>query len=73
MNQHQLHLKRGLTGLVVVLASVAMAACTTTGSQKKKPKPPPPPPPGSDMSSQPWARPEKDWEGGRPAFLPNQD
>jgi hypothetical protein len=47
--------------------AVALAGCESTEKNKK---PPPPPPPGSELSSQPWARPEKEWEGGRPAFLP---
>jgi hypothetical protein len=56
---------------LVLLAVVAAGAvgCETTG-QKKNRKPPPPPPPGNEMSTQPWARGEKDWELGRPAFLP---
>jgi hypothetical protein len=54
-----------LLGLLIC----GLGACATT-EPKKKPKPPPPPPPGSDLSTQPWARPEKDWEGGRPAFMP---
>ncbi|MFN0125392.1 MAG: hypothetical protein ACKV19_01755 [Verrucomicrobiales bacterium] len=55
------------------LVALSMVGCTTGSEPKKKPKPPPPPPPGSELSSQPWARPEKDWEGGRPAFLPSQN
>lgn len=38
---------------------------------KPKKRPTPPPPPGSDISSQPWAKPEKEWEGGKPAFMPS--
>jgi len=55
---------------VLGAALLALGACTSASDPKKKPKPPPPPPPGSDLSTQPWARPEKDWEGGRPAFMP---
>lgn len=57
--------------LAALAALVVLGACTTGSEPKKKPKPPPPPPPGSDLSTQPWARPEKDWEGGRPAFMPS--
>ena len=53
----------------VTLATLAvLCACQTTETKKKKP--PPPPPPGSDLSTQPWSRGEKDWELGRPAFMP---
>jgi hypothetical protein len=54
----------------VAVAVVLQAGCETT-EQKKNRKPPPPPPPGSELSTQPWARSEKDWELGRPAFLPS--
>lgn len=57
--------------ILTAAAMVMLGACTSTAEPKKKPKPPPPPPPGSDLSTQPWARPEKDWEGGRPAFMPS--
>ena len=53
--------------------AIALGACASTAEPKKKPKPPPPPPPGSDLSTQPWSRPEKDWEGGRPAFMPSSN
>jgi hypothetical protein len=53
------------------IAFALLGACAADSTPKRKPKPPPPPPPGSDLSSQPWARPEKDWEGGRPAFMPS--
>ena len=56
-----------LAGAILAL----LGACASDSTPKRKPKPPPPPPPGSDLSSQPWARPEKDWEGGRPAFMPS--
>jgi hypothetical protein len=52
------------------LAALALAVIGCESTDKKNKKPPPPPPPGSELSSQPWARPEKEWEGGRPAFLP---
>jgi hypothetical protein len=58
---------------VLTMVLFALGACTSASEPKKKPKPPPPPPPGSDLSTQPWARPEKDWEGGRPSFMPGSN
>ena len=55
-------------GVIAVAAVALIASCETT--EKKNRKPPPPPAPGSDLSTQPWARGDKDWELGRPAFLP---
>lgn len=54
--------------MMCVLATLVTTSCATTEPKKKRPTPPPPP--GSDLSSQPWSRPEKDWEGGKPAFMP---
>ncbi|MGI8604096.1 MAG: hypothetical protein ACR2OZ_14050 [Verrucomicrobiales bacterium] len=76
-----------LIGLAPLCALLALAAvlpgCESVDERlvfsdgiftdKKKKKPPPPPPPGSELSSQPWSRPEKDWEGGRPAFMPTSN
>ena len=66
-------MSRRFQPLIIVGACVMLASCVSTSEPKKLPKPPPPPPPGSELSTQPWARPEKDWEGGRPSFMPGNN
>lgn len=64
----ELHLAGWWRAAACVMMALLAIACETTEPKKKRP--PPPPPPGSDLSSQPWNRPEKAWETGKPAFLP---
>ncbi len=61
------------SGNAAVLAMLALLAVSCETTEPKKKRPLPPPPPGSELSSQPWSRPEKDWEGGKPAFMPTSN
>lgn len=59
-----------MRSLCSAAAAALLMLCTGCETTDPGAKPPPPPPPGSDLSTQPWARGEKDWELGRPAFMP---